>query len=44
MRNGAIMPLVVMYENKLLMDGYARFFALKELGIKRAKVYYGKLN
>lgn len=42
LRNKPITPLVVMYKNKYLVDGYARFFALKELGIKEAKVYFGK--
>jgi len=42
--NEPIMPLVVMYDNKMLMDGYARFFALRELGIYRARVYYGEFT
>ncbi len=42
LRNKPITPLVVMYKNKYLIDGYARFFALKELRIKEAKVYFGK--
>jgi len=41
LRNEPIPPLVVMYEDKYLIDGYARFFALKELKIKEAKVYLG---
>jgi len=41
LHNEPIMPLVIMYKDKYLVDGYARFFALKKLGIKEAKVYLG---
>lgn len=44
LRNKRITPLVVMYKNKYLIDGYARFLALKELGIKEVKVYFGKFR
>lgn len=44
LRREAIMPTVVMYENEMLMGGNARFFTLRELGIRRVNVYYSKLK
>lgn len=41
LRGEPIRPLVVMYKDKYLIDGYARFLAFKELGVKEAKVYFG---
>ena len=36
-----VKPLIVMYDNNWLVDGYARLRALKSLCIKKVKVYSG---
>ena len=38
-----IWPLIVKREDELLVDGYARYSALKAMGIQKCYVYYGTL-
>lgn len=37
-----ISPLVIIGENRLLVDGYARFFALEKLGASEITTYWGR--
>lgn len=35
-----ILPLIVLGREKFLVDGYARYRALKEIGVDKAKVIF----